>query len=1228
MLNSFIQWNLQSYFTKFSEIKILLREYMPVCMCLQETLIRRRQAFPPSQYDIVTSKVTREDGYERGAAILVNKLIRYELIDLQTQLQATTIKIHTNKSYTVCSLYLPHMEVGYDALASLIDQLQPPFVIMGDMNARSTLWQDTQTNERGRIFERLVLDKDIIIMNNGTPTHYSRATGSKSVIDLTICSSDCCLDFEYSVSDELHGSDHYPIQLGFVQTQMNTNRYQTFNTEKANWEMFNRITAVDSTYDIKDTDEVCDIITATIINAAGKCIPRTSNRMRRPPVPWWNKQCDDAKRERTRAERAMKRRNTPETRTRYSRARAICKQVFDRARKKSWKDYVSGINSYTNINEVWKKVKKLSGKYKIAPAPILKKEDGTMIRDQQEVAEMFAEHIASISDTAAADPVFARYKEAKEQERINFEGEGGAYNDSIQMKELMGALKTCKETSPGHDEVSYIMIKRAHNSLIKLLLKLYNYIYRHRTFPGQWKISVIIPIQKTGKDPQNITNYRPIALTSCLCKLLEKIINVRLSIFLEQRNLISRMQSGFRRCRSTTDNLVELETALRTAIARKQHTVIVFFDLYKAYDTTWKHYIIKKLHHMEVRGHMLYFLHNFMKDRKIFVRLGTTTSTMKNMIEGTPQGSVLSCTLFLLAINDIGQNLAPSVRGSLYVDDFAIYASGSRSQAISRQLQISVRHIEKWANSSGFNFSLDKTVSMHVCRVRNCSKMSPQLRLKEEEVKHVETYKYLGLHIDSSLTFSKHVTMLKDSCTKSINLLKLLSNTAWGADRKLLLKLYMALIKPKLDYGCEAYSSACNTLLASLQPIQNTALRIATGAYRTSPVVSLHAETGVKQLERYRDIKMLSYLLRLKAHNDREFQTHMLDVEEQAFGESRKAKPFPLRAQLLLNKYAFNPSSLAREFVPKASPWNINVNVCQSMSRYKKSEHSQEQLKVMFLNHVEEHCNTEIFYTDGSVSENGVGCAYVRGQECKKWRLNSVATIGTAELQAILKAIEDAVRVGITNVTIVTDSKSSIHSICRYNNMHPLVKEITELICLNNVQMNVCWVPSHVGVTGNERADRAAVEATQMNDLEAEGAVPRQDYRLQLKKLVNRKCEEEWYNVGNNKLRVIKDSVKPMSTAYQKNRDWERKLARLRIGHCALTHKYLLTGENQPYCVDCVVPLTLRHIISECPNYHDDRNNHLHNLNSLSAVLGEGGPVQLNGPLYKYLKEIGIYYQV
>ena len=98
--------------------------------------------------------------------------------------------------------------------------------------------------------------------------------------------------------------------------------------------------------------------------------------------------------------------------------------------------------------------------------------------------------------------------------------------------------------------------------------------------------------------------------------------------------------------------------------------------------------------------------------------------------------------------------------------------------------------------------------------------MSPQLTLNKTELKHVENYKYLGMFIDNSLTFRKHIRYLKALCSREINLLKLLSNITWGADRKSLLRLYIALLKPKLDYGCEVYGSACTILLKSLQPFQ------------------------------------------------------------------------------------------------------------------------------------------------------------------------------------------------------------------------------------------------------------------------------------------------------------------------------------------------------------------------------------------------------------------------
>lgn len=91
-MNSFILWNLQSYHTKTNELKTILNKRHPACVCLQETLIGHRQAFSPSQYNIVTSPVKRADGHERGTAILINQIIQHEIVPLRTELQAVAVK--------------------------------------------------------------------------------------------------------------------------------------------------------------------------------------------------------------------------------------------------------------------------------------------------------------------------------------------------------------------------------------------------------------------------------------------------------------------------------------------------------------------------------------------------------------------------------------------------------------------------------------------------------------------------------------------------------------------------------------------------------------------------------------------------------------------------------------------------------------------------------------------------------------------------------------------------------------------------------------------------------------------------------------------------------------------------------------------------------------------------------------------------------------------------------
>ena len=299
--------------------------------------------------------------------------------------------------------------------------------------------------------------------------------------------------------------------------------------------------------------------------------------------------------------------------------------------------------------------------------------------------------------------------------------------------------------------------------------------------------------------------------------------------YLERNKIIENTQSGFRQNRSTTDNLAKLENGINITIDNKKHTIVVFFYLQKAYGIAWRYGVIKKLNSWGVGGNLLMYIKNFLTDRKITVRVGNTYSDTVESAEGIPQGSVLSCTLFMVAIDGIGKELPPGVSSVLYVDDYAIYTSGSMPHMIERRLQVALNGLQRWCNRIGFKFSLSKTVAMHICKKQNYPKLAHNLDLYNRNIKCVDEKKFLGMTIDNRLSWSKHITNVKISCQKKLDILKHLSYKDWGADRKSLLRLYIMLIKPKIDYGCEAYSSACNSTLEKLDPIQNAAIRLGLG---------------------------------------------------------------------------------------------------------------------------------------------------------------------------------------------------------------------------------------------------------------------------------------------------------------------------------------------------------------------------------------------------------------
>ena len=160
------------------------------------------------------------------------------------------------------------------------------------------------------------------------------------------------------------------------------------------------------------------------------------------------------------------------------------------------------------------------------------------------------------------------------------------------------------------------------------------------------------------------------------------------------------------------DHLIRFETFIRKASIKKEHLKAVFFDLEKAYDTTWKYGIVKDLKNLGLEGRMPIFIQNFLQDRRFRVRMGDFFSEEKQQEMGVPQGCILSVTLFNIKINNIVKNINSGTNYALYVTDFLICYRARNMNHIERQLQICLDKLHKLTTENGLKFSKEKN-EMH-----------------------------------------------------------------------------------------------------------------------------------------------------------------------------------------------------------------------------------------------------------------------------------------------------------------------------------------------------------------------------------------------------------------------------------------------------------------------------------------------------------------------------------
>ncbi|GFX46659.1 putative RNA-directed DNA polymerase from transposon X-element [Trichonephila clavipes] len=208
---------------------------------------------------------------------------------------------------------------------------------------------------------------------------------------------------------------------------------------------------------------------------------------------------------------------------------------------------------------------------------------------------------------------------------------------------------------------------------------------------------------------------------------------------------------------------------------------------------------------------------------------------------------------------------------------------------IERQLQTTVNRLVKWCDQNGHAISPSKSSCVHFCRKRNLHSY-PFIHIGNEQIPVISEVRFLGVIFHCKLTFLPRVLYLRKKCERSLNILKVLSNTLWGADRISLLRIYQALILSRVVYG-----SAPASVLRRLDTIHHSALRIRSGAFHTSPVQSLYVTCNQLPLNLRRKKQALAYYFKILSVRSHPLRSGNLTISMRRIYDARSYNIRPVK---------------------------------------------------------------------------------------------------------------------------------------------------------------------------------------------------------------------------------------------------------------------------------------------------------------------------------------------
>ena len=469
--------------------------------------------------------------------------------------------------------------------------------------------------------------------------------------------------------------------------------------------------------------------------------------------------------------------------------------------------FLETINPHTSESKVWQKINALFGKTKST----------SQSKDALTTAlRLLKQYSLTSAYSNLPHDVRLRLEERKFDREMKIEiacaetHDANRFIDYIMQMEIDLALSHGKSTAPREDGITYEVIRHLNSNIcngINPIHFLFTTIYREGVLPWQWKHSLIIPVPKgeTGKS-------RPISLTSCLCKLFERV---------SLHGKLSNNLYGFIRGKSTKTCFIEHMACGRTT------GITVFLGIQAAFDTANPSVILEHLVDLGIKGQLLEIIRNYLSERcaKVYYK-GYLTPNAKKFELGTPQGGVLSPSLFNILIDKLMKVItlpSPNCKIICYAED-------------ATEMQIILDKISDKVNELGLVISVPKT-KYYVSSAEDI-----QLMLNDKSVDRCNEFKYLG--VPTPLP-NNYVKVLCDRLSRRLRPLKTLANRIAGVNLKLCRTFYIAYVRSLVHYNSLQLATLSHSSLRPLETIQNRAMRIILDCPSSTRIVLMQKELNL-----------------------------------------------------------------------------------------------------------------------------------------------------------------------------------------------------------------------------------------------------------------------------------------------------------------------------------------------------------------------------------------------